>query len=453
MVRRESVIAIPIDAPGVPRGGHHQVWWTLSIGIAATLAAWVRLPPIARDTLWAEDGRDFLQAALNSGPLNSLVLPYAGYLHTLPRIVASLTVELVPVQYYALSMTAGACILAGIMASIVFVCSADVLTWMPARVIVAMVTVLAPLVPLEVLGNQANLHSLVLWTLFWVLLYRPRTRGGRIWLAVFALLGSLTEIQAVLLVPLLLWRLRDRARWLPRAGFLLGTALQVLVTLLRPRDSTGNTPLGAASIIYGFFINSVVPLWIPQKSVGPAVVWGGIVLCLVLFLPFVIAFVVSLKFGSNTQRVAAIGLFVGAIGLYSVSVVANPRTFYDYSKLSPSDLDQVWLARYGVVPSMMLCALALLAIAIVVSRRQPAQSAASIRMISAYLLSGLLVALLLVQFVPQDTRRSDGPAWQPQIAALHNVCLTLPGSSTVTLDETIGWHVTVPCSLLQRTVG
>lgn len=449
MARRESGIAIPIDALGAPRGVHHQLWWIVSIGIAAAIVAWARIPPIARDTLWAEDGRNFLQDALDSGPWNSLVLPYAGYLHTFPRIVSSLTVELIPVQYYALAMTAGACILAGIMASIVFVCSADVLKWMPPRVIVAMVTVLAPLAPREVLGNQANLHSLVLWTLFWVLLYQPRTRGGRIGLAVFALLGSATEIQAIFLLPLLLWRLGDRTRWLPRAGYLLGIALQVMTTLLWPRGTTGNPPLGAASIIYGFFVNSVVPLWIPQKAVGPAVLWGGIMLCLLLFLPFVIAFLVALKFGSNVQRFASVGLFFGAIGVYSISVFANPQSFYDYAQLSPSELGQLWLARYGVVPSMMLCALAMLAIAIIVGRRQHSRSAPSIRMVSAYSLVGLLVVLLLVQFVPQDTRRSGGPAWQPQIAALRDLCATLPGSSTVSVDETIGWHVNVPCALLK----
>ncbi|MEO6941711.1 MAG: hypothetical protein ABI124_01705 [Terrimesophilobacter sp.] len=450
MAQTEVVVVTPIDASTKSPVGRHQAWWILSIAGAATLAAWVRLPPLTRDTLWAEDGRNFLQGALNLGPLNSLVVPYGGYLHTLPRIVASLTVSLVPVQYYALAMTAGACILAGVMASIVFVCSADVVSWMPARIIVAMLTVLAPLAPREVLGNEANLHSLVLWTLFWVLLYRPRTRGARIWLGVFALLGSLTEIQAVLLLPLLLWRWRDRARWWPRAGLLLGVAAQVLVTVLWPRGASGNPPLGAASITYGFFINSVVPLWIPQMSIGPAVLWGGIALCLVLFLPFVAAIVVSVRFGSSTQRVAAIGLFAGAISVYSCSVMENPQKFYDYARLSPHALDQLWLVRYGVVPSMLLCALAVLAIAIVVSRIQSDKPAPSIRMFAAYAAVALVVVTLLVQFVPQDTRRSSGPAWQPQIIALRGVCSTLPGSSTVHVDETIGWHVTVPCALIQR---
>lgn len=451
MAQREFVVAARPDAPSVPRAHHHQVWWVISIGVAAAAAAWLRLPAIARDTLWAEDGRDFLQAALDLGPINSLVAPYAGYLHTFPRIVASLTVELVPVQYYAIAMSAGACILAGIMASIVFVCSADVLPWMPARVITAMLTVMAPLAPREVLGNEANLHSLVLWTLFWIVIYRPRTKRGGLWLGVFALLGSLTEIQAVLLLPLMLWRLRDTARWIPRAGIVLGAALQILVTLLWPRGGSGNAPLGAASIGLGFFINSVLPIWIPQKSIGPAVVWGGIVLCLVLFLPFVVALVVSLKFGSNTQRIAAAGLFVGAIVVYCLSVIENPQTFYDYAQFSPDEMADVWLARYGVVPSMLLCALAVLAIAIVVGRIKLRPSRSTIPRLAAYGAAVALVVLLVVQFVPQDTRRSGGPAWQPQILALRDVCASLPGSSTVDVAETIGWHVAVPCSLLQRS--
>jgi len=56
---------------------------TVLIGCLSAFAAWSRVPAIARDTLWAEDGRNFLQDALSFGPLDSLFLPYAGYLHTL----------------------------------------------------------------------------------------------------------------------------------------------------------------------------------------------------------------------------------------------------------------------------------------------------------------------------------------------------------------------------------
>ena len=65
---------------------------------------------MARNTLWAEDGRNFIQDAVNHGPLASLAIPYAGYLHTIPRLIAAVTVSFVPVPQWADAMTAGSCL-------------------------------------------------------------------------------------------------------------------------------------------------------------------------------------------------------------------------------------------------------------------------------------------------------------------------------------------------------
>jgi hypothetical protein len=450
--RTSRLWSVALITPRLVSGwiARNRVSVPIILALLTAVLAWIRLPAVARDTLWAEDGRNFLQDALNVGPLNSLVIPYAGYLHTFPRIVASLTVQFVPVQFFALSMTFGACLLAGIMAAIVYVCSADVVAWMPARVLIASLTVLAPLAPREVLGNMANLHSLVLWTMLWVLLYRPRSRAGSIAIAVFVLLGTTTEIASVFLLPLLLWRPRDRSRWLVRGTFLVGVAAQLLVTLIWRRGQTGNPPLDFWSIPYGYLINAVAPLWIPQNSIGASIAWGGPLLCIALALPFAIAAVITLRRGSSIQRVAATALIAGSVVIYSASVVENPNVFYDYARLSATQLHSVWLARYGVVPSMMLCALVPLAAGITIARRTSTVRSAAIRRgaIVAPAVLGLVV-LLLVQFIPQGTRRSYGPEWQPQVSAARGECANLPDAQTVRLRETINWSVTVPCGLLE----
>lgn len=436
----------------------HPLMWVIVVGVVAAGEAWLRLPPVTRDTLWAEDGRNFLQGALDKGPVDSLLIPYAGYLQALPRLAASVTVQVVPVQFYALAMTAAACLAAGAMAAIVFVCSGDVIRWMPSRLIVAMLTVLAPLAPREVLGNMANVHTLVLWTLFWTLMYRPKTRAGSYALAVAALLGSLSEIQVIFLLPLLLWHPLDRSRMWPRAGYLFGALAQLAVTILWPREASSNTPLGYSSVGFGFLINSVVPFWVPQKSVGPVVSWGGPALCLALAVPFALALVVCLRFGTLTQRVAALGLTGLAVVVYVVSVYENPHSYYDYANLSAAGLRTLWLARYGVGPSMMLGAVLALAAAVAAEHRRQrlrGNSAGSRSLgacrrapLAAWTAAGLLVLLLLVQFYPQGTRRSNGPAWQPQLAALRAKCERMPDEQTVNIRETIGWHVSVSCGRL-----
>lgn len=443
--------------------------WTVAvlIGIVAFAVAWLRLPTIARDTLWAEDGRNFLQDAMNSGPFDPLFRPYGGYLQLLPRIIAGSTVQFVPVLFYAQAMTAGACLAAAAIASIVFVCSADVVRWMPARVFIALLTVLAPLVPREVSGNTANLHSLVLWGMFWMLLYRPRTRRGAVVLGLLALIGGLTEIQAVFLLPLFLWRVRDKARIWPRLGCLIGVAVQLGVSVLWPRYPDSNPAVGFASMAYGFVINSVVPAWIPQQAIGPALVWGGPLLCVAASVPIVAALIVCLRRGSPDLRITALGLVFVSVVVYCVSVMENPYSYYHYATLTPSALNVVWLTRYGVIPSMMLCSLIPLAVvAVRRSRLTPrgAERGGTDRglidhrvaargrrgpVIAMRCLAIALFASLLLQFGPQNTRRSHGPAWQPQIVAAETACAQMPDGAVIAIKETIDWHVDLTCGRLE----
>lgn len=445
----------------------------VAVAVGSALLAWLRLPPVARDTLWAEDGRNFLQNAMQSGPIDSLFIPYAGYLHTVPRMIAAITVQFAPVADYAQWMTAGACLAAGAIAAIVYVTSVDIVRSVPVRLVLSAITVLAPLAPREVLGNVANLHSLVLWGLFWMLLHRPRGRRGAVALGIVALLGSLTEIQSVFLLPLLLWKPRERRRWPVRLGFAIGVIAQVAVTLVWSRNPNTTAPAGLASTLYGYLINAVMPIWLPQSAIGPALVAGGGALAFALLLPFVAAAAVALWRGSPRQRVAVIGLAAGSLTVYAVSIALNPAPFYDYASMTPSRLDTVWLARYGVVPSMMLLAIPLVAVSAVTDRAGVGSAFA--RLVPPWLRArpiprirtrpeprttvdttvgataaraavvGVVLVLVLAQFVPQCTRRSAGPAWQPQLASAETYCEGKPGRAFATLKETISWHVDVAC--------
>ena len=452
---RSARHAAPPTSPARLEGlaARHSVLSPMLVGAVFSIAAWLRIPSIARDTLWAEDGRDFLQTAMNQGPMSSLFRPYAGYLHTIPRIASSLIVQFVPVPQYAYAMTAASCIAAGCAAGVVYVCAQPVVHWVPARIVLAGITVLAPLEPREVLGNATNLHSILLWMLFWMLLFRPKNRTGSITFGVVALLAALTEIQSVFLLPLLLYKLRDRRRWPLRAGFVVGVAAQLVVTVIWPRGANRNPAVGLPSIAYGYLINSVVPLWLPQKLIGPALAAGGITLAILLALPLLAAAIFAFVRGSTIQRVAVSGLIVGSVVVYSASVMENPQRFYDYALYTHAQLETVWLARYGVVPSMMLSALFVVAFSTrgrTGAARLPNSSRVTRRIAPRAAVLGAVMALLLIQFVPQATRRSDGPAWLPQVDASAKACATQPDSRRDQLRETIGWKVTIDCGVLEQ---
>ncbi|AMM19385.1 hypothetical protein AX769_03595 [Frondihabitans sp. PAMC 28766] len=115
--------------------------------VIGTLIAWFRLPASTTATLWAEDSRNFLGNAVAQGPVVPLFRVYAGYLHTVPRIVAGLTVTFVPVAQWAHAMAAASCLVVAVVAAAIFYCSRVVTESWRVRMALAAITILAPLAP------------------------------------------------------------------------------------------------------------------------------------------------------------------------------------------------------------------------------------------------------------------------------------------------------------------
>ncbi|WP_369963724.1 hypothetical protein [Leifsonia sp. EB34] len=409
------------------------------LGLSCAAIAWLRIPAIAQGTFWAEDGRTFISSAALGGP-SVLFKPYAGYLHTVPRLVAA-GVVLLPVDQWALATTAAACAIAGALAVVVFVCTRDLVPWLPARLFIAGLTVLAPLAPREVLGNLANLHSVFLWALFWVVLSRPRRMRTAIILSGVALFGALTEIQVLFLAPLLLLRSRDWLVWIVRAGLLAGMVVQLVVTLSWPRAENTNPAVDSLSIAYGYLINSAMPLVVPQSRIGPVLAATGPAVGIAVLAVVVAAAIYVMVRGTRGQRLLVAAALSGSVLIYVASVATNPDTFYDYAQFTSAQLSNAWLTRYGVVPSMLLALVLPVAAAIAFGsrRRRPALSW------SVIAVAAVAASLVAAQFGPQLTRRSYGPAWQPQLAAATAECHRDDELRFVNLKETLGWTVTVPC--------
>lgn len=425
----------------------------VAILIAGSLAAWLRLPAATHDTLWAEDARDFLGDAVRDGPIQALFKPYAGYLHTVPRIIAGLTEYFAPVNAWAMVMAGASCLVVGCVAALIFFCARDSVPWLPARVALASITVLVPLAPHEVLGNTANLHWYFLWLTPWALLHRPRSRLGA-WLLGFVLiLATLTEIQMVLFLPLVLWKWRDPVRLPVRGLYLLGLATQIVTTLISPRGPSQGSPVGLASLVDGYLINSVMTLWISTApAIGRMLAGFGSLAGVALLLPFLAAAAWGWWRGTAVQRMTIATLLVGSVVLYATAVEVSPGTFYDYASLALLDRADPWLARYGVVPSMFLLALVPVAVAAGRHRRRndtPTTRRRLRRTVSWAVLVTLL-ALMLVQFSPSSTRRDHGPLWQPQVAAARETCRTERPTHVIALAGAPAseWKVDLPCSRL-----
>jgi hypothetical protein len=424
------------------------------IVLFGTLIEWSRLLTVARNTLWAEDVRNFLANAVSMGSAQALFRPYAGYLHLVPRLIAGITVELFPVSLWANSEALISCLVAAGVSALVFICSRDVITWLPARALLALITLLVPLAPLEVLGNTANLHWYFLWLAPWLLLYRPRTRPGAWLLGIVALLAAMTEIQLVLFAPLLFASWRDRRRWPVAIPYLAGCAIQIAVTIFNPRGHSSVPLIGLPSLLYGYLINAAMSVWNSSPSgIRDILLHSGPWVAIAAIIPFLAAAAIVVRLGSRRQRQVAVLLLVSSLVLWCVAVELDPGARYDY--VASANWQHIWLSRYGVVPSLMLLALVPLALTVLRRRYEVGEAVGSrwrlIRGIPLAIGLGTIL-VVLTSWMPTTTVRSVGPQWQSEVAAAQEACETAPPQTVMPLSgaPSPNWALELTCRQLQH---
>jgi hypothetical protein len=411
--------------------------------LVATALSWARMTPTARDTVWAEDGVVFLgESARPGGSVLELLRPYAGYLHVVPRLVADVVLRVLPTEHASLGLALGNSFVVGLVTAVVYVCSSAVTSWVPARLGIALVTVLVPVAPQEVLGTGANLHWYFLWAAPWVLLYRPATRTAAWVLGVVVLLGSLTEIQMALFAPLLLVRLRDRRTWPVKGALVLGLLGQFIATVQAPRAAASAAPPDVHSVVEGYLLNGVLSLWVPASTAGRWVADHGWLVGVLALLPLLTVAGWVLWRGEGRQRAIVLVLLAGSVLAWTLAFVLNPNPTLYYGDYTNSQLRSMGYLRYAMVPSMLLLAVVPIAAAVAWRRSTLTRVAA--------VLGSIVVALALVaQFAPQNTSRSGGPTWSPQVGDAAKECAARPADpAEPILLAPEGWIVEFPCARL-----
>jgi hypothetical protein len=417
------------------------VVFAAAVGAVAAVIAWLRLDARSRGVVWAEDGR-FLEDRLGSGPLVSLLEPFQGYLHVLPRTLVELAAVL-PLRDYAVAVTGLCCLVVGAVAALVYACSRDVLLGRVARCALALVTVLVPTAAAEALGNTANLHWFLLWLTPWALLCRPRSNRQGWALGVLLLVVALSEVQALYFVPLLLLGLRDRRRWPMVAGLVAGLAAQVAVLLAAGRsaaaDDSGTPSL--LDLVDGYGLHVVLQLWLPGSGgVGDALVDHGWALVVLGSLPFlaVLGLLVAGR-RSRDDLVVTATVLVGAVVPFVAGLVLNFRDFLRFADLDLATLAVFAPLRYALVPSMFV-----LAAVVVVADRLTRDPGRSRRGLAVALLVGL-GGLGVAHVDPGPTNRSGYPGWASGVAAAERECRA--GAERVVVPQAPdGWEVEVDCA-------
>lgn len=234
--------------------------WLIVSFVVASLAIFSRDPSLFTHTqFYAEDATAWYAQAYSLGWLHSLLLPHAGYLSTIERLTADLTLAL-PLRWAPLPMMIVGLLVQALPVPILLSSACRNWTTLPMRLAFAAAYVAMP--------NTAEVHVVITnsqWHLAFVLALlafaaSPATWFGRIACAGILLLGALSGPFALLLLPLVcvFWWFR-RQRWsLVVLGLLAaGTLVQALLALRHPQQRFFQ-PLGASPALFARLIGGDV---------------------------------------------------------------------------------------------------------------------------------------------------------------------------------------------------
>ncbi len=406
--------------------------WSAVVLVVVTVATWLRVSPEDQDVVWAEDGLIFLVEQLDLGTLGALFQPYAGYQHFLPRLFAAGIVEFVPLEYFNRAVFAACAVFAGLVAAGVFRLTRDILRWLPARFFMALVTVVVPLLSLEIIGNLADLHTYCLWLAAWIAVAKVRTKGEGVFWAAVMLIACLTEVQALLLIPVLLVRLfwdRSFQTLAVIVGAFIGVGAQLATWVGFPRPMPSDAVITAWDVVVAWLVNAVMPIWNGSSSSNTALLAEhGVGVAFLALLPFAVAALTVLVFGRGPQRFALIVLLFVSAGTFGGSLMLNPVELFQYGSYSGDE----WLSvpvnlRYGAAAALFVLATIPFAASVLVTRFSAnapvvARSLAWAGMLATFVFVGL-------QGPEVGSAKTATDLWEPQVRSAREQCAITPNGA------------------------
>jgi len=414
--------------PAPPRA---WTWRGVVVALAATVVATAiivaRQPGIgALDTVWAEDGTVFLSDAVNKSPFDALTTSYAGYYHAVPRLLAQLAAAL-PASAAAAALAVEAALCTAAVAALVYVASAGHLTSRLGRVLVAGIVVALPLGQDDLPNSIANLHWVGLYALFWMLIWTPAGRAGRIVAPVVVLLVAISDILVLAFLPLALLRLVTRRdRYSAVLAGLLAAGLALQVSGLLTGSSSRTLSPGPVRSLVGYVLRAVPAAMVGERWFGSRVDGRWLVLAAVAWSLVAAVLAVAL-----VARATRPNLVLAAVaGAHSVLLYVLPVT-----------LSGVATPRYAAAPALLL-------VTALVALLEPVHG----RTAPLWIFATLLALVCLVN-LRVDNSRAHGPSWADELAKGRHVCAVQgAGSVTTTIPplETPAWTVPLPCRYITR---
>ena len=433
-LRRRAAALFPQDAASRVDA------WRVALGVvfvlsAAALSLARQGGPGALDSIWAEDGSHY-QFAFNHDAIHALFTPVNGYLLLVQRIVLSV-IALFPVAWAAALMAVFGGLASSLCALLVYHASAALVPSRVARACIVLPMVVIPFGESEVGNNVVDTQWYLTYSLFWMLLWNPRTRVRKALAAVviFAAVGS--DPLALALLPLLALRLWSRplreSVW-QLGAVAVGAAFQGVGVV---RGALATRPpvhdYSAPFALHGYVRYVTGTTLASTRELAHLGLRGPFAAELAgLLAVLAVACAALLLVNRAANRPLAVICAVFSLGFYCL-VTMQGGAYTD---------------RYAVVPLLLLIT-ALAVLSSSVEPRRGTQGAAMRTYLPLAALCVLVGANVAANYRGGSEPRATAPSWSSQVAAGRAAC-QVPGTREARLQVAPGggWHVTVPCSRL-----
>lgn len=422
-------------------------WSILAIALAVpvltlALLGWHRDTP-AWDRLYAEDGRDFIGDAQTLSLAESIVTPYNGYLHLLPRLLGALFVELDPSAWGAATSIAAALIRVSFALALLVMTRGLVPALAPRLALVA-IALFGGYSAGETLNNICNLQWFLVPVALVAMMRMSPSRMHAVTATGLGVLAALSSPIAAVIIPLAVVRLIAATRWTDRVAplvFLPAIAVQLSFVLTqgsRSRPEGWSVP----NILDGYWLSVMANTLFgtgPTRWLFGTLGWT--------FVAFVIVLIAGIGVSLIVTRAPLFGAVVVLVAMSAIVWVGS-ASFAASTINTMAGSNLTLTTRYSVSPILLLATAlaAAFGLAFRSASGLPPGARRLVRIVTATLGAFAVVAALGAYGVGfRERPERVGPSWFGEADRIATECAR--GADSVEVALTPGhWRMEVYCS-------
>jgi len=388
------------------------------------------------NSLWAEDGPIFVQSAVTQSFGHAVGSEYSGYLVIVPRLIAEVA-SVFPLREAAASVAVLSAAMVAASGLAVWYAAAGHVADPYLRGALVAATVLTPVGALESIDSASYVSWYMLFAVFWILLWRPRSLGGAVLGGLFAAAAVLSNPGAWFFLPLALLRaaaIRDRRDATIVGAYFGASAVQLAA--MAASSYEGVQPLWTSDIWTVLLQRVVDGAAFGLRLGGTAWTHLGWAFLILLTAAMVAGFALGLLRAGGRARAFALVALPTAIGMFVLSVyqraVGPPM-------LWPAEVWGGQGGRYAIVPVLLVISTAVL---VIESLRQDRGARPWLPL--------ALVALVLLSvgssFGAADRAVRGTPTWDAALDAAAVSCAAEPGGEVQIPTSPPGFEMRLPCN-------